>query len=326
MPNHHANHELPPTNASSRLQGPRPSALTVGRWAPSPTGDLHLGNLRTALLAWLFARSAGGRFFWRFEDLDGAVRDHYYDHQLRDLGTIGLDWDGVPMRQSERLDTYRETIDALDRRGLTYRCWCTRREIQEAASAPHHHLPDGAYPGTCRELSEREIRERERSGRPPALRLRAHGESVTVTDRQLGAHTGVVDDLVLRRGDGTPAYNLVVVVDDAALGVTEVVRGDDLLPSTPRQVRLAGLLGVEAPGYAHVPLVLNADGRRLAKRDGAVTLEDRQALGESPTQVLNALLGSLGLPVVSTVEELSAVLPHFDPAALPRRPWVFTAD
>lgn len=298
----------------------------TGRWAPSPTGDLHLGNLRTALLAWLFARSANGRFVWRFEDLDGAVRPQHYDSQLRDMAALGLDWDGEPVRQSDRLNLYRDAIADLRRRGLTYECFCTRREIAEAAAAPHGSSPEGAYPGTCRRLTHAEREQRRSSGRPPALRLRMgtdgpeHTE-VTVVDRQLGPYTGTVDDFVIQRGDGTPAYNLAVVVDDAAQGVTEVVRGDDLLPSTPRQTHLALLLGIEPPSYAHVPLVLGPQGRRLAKRDGAVTLADRLALGEAPLDVLNLLLCSVGIDAVDSAAHLREAVRRFNPSALPTTPW-----
>ncbi len=301
---------------------------TVGRWAPSPTGDLHLGNLRTALLAWLFARSAGGRFLWRFEDLDGAVRPQFYDSQLRDMAALGLDWDAEPVRQSNRLDLYRDAIADLRRRDLTYECFCTRREIAEAAAAPHGPSPEGAYPGTCRQLSRAEREQKRSSGRPPALRLRVgsdgseHTEE-TVVDRQLGDHTGAVDDFVIQRGDGTPAYNLAVVVDDSAQCVTDIVRGDDLLPSTPRQVHLARLLGIEPPSYAHVPLVLGPQGRRLAKRDGAVTLQDRLALGETPLNVMNLLLTSLGLDPVTSLDDLHTTARGFDPEQMPRQPWVY---
>lgn len=302
-------------------------ASSVGRWAPSPTGDLHLGNLRTALLAWLFARSAGGRFLWRFEDLDAAVRPQFSASQLRDVAALGLDWDGEPVRQSDRMGLYRDAIADLRRRGLTYECFCTRREIAEAAAAPHGPSPEGAYPGTCRRLSRAEREHKRAGGRPPALRLRAGSGDVgsaelTVTDRQLGDFTGMVDDFVLQRGDGTPAYNLAVVVDDAAQGVTEVVRGDDLLPSTPRQVHLAGLLGIDAPSYAHVPLVLGPQGHRLAKRDRAVTLADRLALGETAVDVLNLLLSSLELEPVTNTGQLRQVAQRFDPTSLPRQPWV----
>ncbi|WP_419921019.1 tRNA glutamyl-Q(34) synthetase GluQRS [Candidatus Poriferisodalis sp.] len=302
---------------------------TTGRWAPSPTGDLHLGNLRTALLAWLFARSARGDFLWRFEDLDNAVRPQFYESQLRDVAALGLDWDGEPARQSDRMELYRDAISDLSGRGLTYECFCTRREIAEAAAAPHGPSPEGAYPGTCRQLTRGERELRRRDGRPPALRLRVdatdsgHAE-LTVTDSQLGSYTGIVDDFVLQRGDGTPAYNLAVVVDDAAQDINQVVRGDDLLASTPRQVHLAELLGVEPPSYAHVPLVLGPQGQRLAKRDGAVTLSDRRALGETPLDVTNLLLASLGLEPTTSTQDLAAIAARFDPAALPNQPWVYT--
>ena len=315
-------------NKSGNERVPQREGSTVGRWAPSPTGDLHLGNLRTALLAWLFARSASGRFLWRFEDLDGAVRPQFYDSQLRDMAALGLDWDGEPIRQSDRTDLYRDAIADLRQRGLTYECYCSRREIAEAAAAPHGPSPEGAYPGTCRRLAQRDRERRRRDGRPPALRLRAGADGaspteLTIADRQLGEYTGGVDDFVLQRGDGTPAYNLAVVVDDAAQGVTEVVRGDDLLPSTPRQVHLARLLGLEAPQYAHAPLVLGPQGHRLAKRDGAVTLADRRALGETPIEVLNLLLSSLGFDPVAVPGDLRALAEHFDPTALPRQPWAY---
>jgi glutamyl-tRNA synthetase len=336
----------PRTRTVREPSEPAREKLTVGRWAPSPTGDLHLGNLRTALLAWLFARSADGRFLWRFEDLDSAVRAPFYDSQLRDVAALGLDWDGEPLRQSNRLDIYRDAVADLRRRGLTYECFCTRREIAEAAAAPHEQSPEGAYPGTCRRLTRREREQRRTEGRPPALRLRVETAAnagnascaemrtpetaastatlqVAVVDRQLGQYRGVVDDFVLQRGDGTPAYNLAVVVDDAAQGVTEVVRADDLLPSTPRQVHLARLLGIKPPSYAHVPLVLGLEGDRLAKRDGAVTLPDRLKLGESPLDIVNLLLTSLDLDPLTTLDGLAETAQHFDPETLPRQPWVY---
>jgi glutamyl-tRNA synthetase len=267
-----------------------------GRFAPSPTGTLHLGNMRTALLAWLFARSGGGRFLMRMEDLDrGRVRPGYEEQQLGDLRRLGLDWDGPVTRQSERLDLYSGAIARLDADGRLYPCWCTRAEIREAASAPHGEHAEGAYPGTCRELTAPERAERERSGRAPALRLRADGERVEFEDRLLGPRAGVVDDFVVRRGDGVPAYNLAVVVDDAEQGIAEVVRGADLADSTPRQLLLARRLGLAEPRYAHVPLVLGPDGARLAKRHGAVTLAEREARGETPGRVVADLAESVGL-------------------------------
>jgi glutamyl-tRNA synthetase len=280
-----------------------------GRFAPSPTGVLHLGNLRTALLAWLFARSSGSRFLVRVEDLDvGRVRPGLADAQLADLAAIGLDWDGPVEAQSARLGLYEEALAALD----VYECFCTRAEIRESASAAHG--PPDHYPGTCRDLSAAERRARLREGRVPALRVRADGAVVRFSDRLLGAHEGVVDDFVVRRNDGAFAYNLAVVVDDGAQGVGEVVRGADLLDSTPRQLWLFGALGLAAPSYAHVPLVLGPDGRRLAKRHGDVTLRE-----VAPADALAWMASSLGLHGATPRE----MLPGFDPAALPREPTVY---
>jgi glutamyl-tRNA synthetase len=280
-----------------------------GRFAPSPTGTLHLGNLRTALLAWLFARSAGARFRVRMEDLDaGRVRPGAADEQLADLAAIGLDWDGDVVFQSARTDRYAEAIEVLRAHDRVYECFCTRAEIRAASSAPHGPLPEGAYPGTCLRLPAAELAEKRASGRPPALRFRAGAERVTFEDRVLGPQEGVVDDFVVRRNDGAHAYNLAVVVDDAAQGIGEVVRGADLVDSTPRQLLLARVLGLPEPAYAHVPLVLGPDGARLAKRHGDVTLR------EVPGDAARAwMLRSLGLP-----EGLSAA--DFDPTALPREP------
>ncbi|HEY8702090.1 MAG TPA: tRNA glutamyl-Q(34) synthetase GluQRS [Arthrobacter sp.] len=288
---------------------------SAGRFAPSPSGELHVGNLRTAVLAWLFARSTGRAFLLRVEDLDRA-RAGAEAGQLRDLAAIGITWDGAVVRQTDRGDDYAQAISRLAAAGLTYECFCTRREIQEAPSAPH--APQGAYPGTCRNLEPAEL-EFKRSTRPAALRLRSEVTTYVVHDLLHGEFTGLVDDFVLRRNDGVAAYNLAVVVDDAAQGVDQVVRGDDLLPSTPRQAYLASLLGVPVPEYAHVPLVVNSDGVRLAKRDGAVTLGDLAPKGLSPDRVRDMLLASVGLPA----GRLEHVLPVFDPAALPRDAWVW---
>ena len=303
---------------------PAPSA--TGRYAPSPTGTLHLGNLRTALLAWLFARSQGARFMVRIDDLDrGRVRPGIAEQQLADLAALGLDWDGPVVRQSDRMEAYAEAIARLDAVGALYPCFCTRAEIRHAASAPHGPLPEGSYPGTCRELSRAERAAREAAGRPPALRLRAGAATVAFTDRLLGSYAGVVDDLVVRRNDAIPAYNLAVVVDDAAAGVGEVVRGADLIETTPRQLHVAARLGVPAPGYAHVPLVLGADGARLAKRHGAVMLADRIAAGESPAEVRAALARSVGLAAAGETPALGDLLRRFDPSVLPTEPTVITS-
>jgi glutamyl-tRNA synthetase len=295
-----------------------------GRFAPSPSGPLHLGNLRTALLAWLFARSVGARFLMRIEDLDpGRSRREHEAGQLADLAALGLDWDGPVVRQSERHERHRAALEQLRAVGRVYPCWCTRAEIREAASAAHGPLPEGAYPGTCRRLNAAQRAERERSGRAAALRLDAGGERVAFVDRLHGAVEAVVDDLVLWRGDGTPAYNLAVVVDDADQGVGEVVRGDDLLDTTPRQLLLQRLLGLPSLSYAHVPLVLGPDGARLAKRHGAVTLADRAACGETPADVLGWMARSLGLAAPEEAVDRSLLLERFDPAALPRAATTF---
>ncbi|MFP3460844.1 tRNA glutamyl-Q(34) synthetase GluQRS [Arthrobacter globiformis] len=288
---------------------------SAGRFAPSPSGELHVGNLRTAILAWLFARSTGRRFLLRVEDLDRA-RTGAEAALLRDLAAVGVTWDGAVVRQTDREPLYTAALGQLAAAGLTYECFCTRREIQEAPSAPH--APQGAYPGTCRGLSAAEL-DFKRSTRPAAIRLRSSFAEWTVEDVLHGTFTGVVDDFVLRRNDGVTAYNLAVVVDDAEQGIDQVVRGDDLLPSTPRQAYLASLLNMPVPEYAHVPLVVNADGARLAKRDGAVTLGDLADVGLSAEAVQRTILESLGLPAAS----LDAALAAFSPAGLPRDPWVW---
>ena len=285
----------------------------TGRFAPSPSGDLHVGNLRTALLAWLCARATGRAFVLRVEDLD-RVREGAEQRQLDDLTAIGLDWDGPVVRQSERARYYDAALASLAGRGLVFECFCTRREILDAPSAPH--APPGAYPGTCRDLTEAERDERRRD-RPAALRLRAEASTFTIDDVLHGSCTGVVDDFVLRRGDGAVAYNLAVVVDDAQQGIDQVVRGDDLLSSAPRQAYLATLLGATPPTYVHVPLALNSAGQRLAKRDGAVSRTELEARG---VDVLALIAASLGLEG-STPHEL---LETFDVLAVPRAPWTFT--
>ena len=268
--------------------------MTVGRFAPSPTGELHLGNLRTALAAWMSARRAGGGFLVRFEDLDRVTSSREWAAaQLRDLAAIGVDWDTEPVFQSERFGLYDEAIARLEAAGLVYECFCTRKEIRDAAAAPHGST--GRYPGTCRGLSEAE-REARRAVRPGALRLRAAeadlGELI-FDDRFRGPVSGVPDDVVLRRNDGVPAYNLAVVVDDALQGVTEVVRGDDLLDVTVSQIALQRLLGFATPEYAHVPLVLGGDGERLAKRHGAVTLADLAREGVGADEVRTRLVAEV---------------------------------
>lgn len=302
-----------------------------GRFAPSPTGPLHLGNLRTALLAWLFARSDGSRFLLRIEDLDvAASRPEHEASAAADLAALGLDHDGPVLRQSTRRAAHDALVERLVAEGLTYPCYCTRREIlaevEAAVSAPHGPLPAGAYPGTCRDLTAGERAAREAEGRRPSLRLRADGEVVSFVDRVVGPVSGAVDDFVIRRADGAPAYNLVVVVDDHDDGVGEVVRGDDLLHTTPRQILVARLLGLPVPAHAHVPLVLGPDDRRLAKRHGSVTLSDQLALGRPPGEVLSWFGASLDLCDVGEPVTPAVLLTRFDPSSVSREPWVLPSE
>lgn len=331
--------------------------MPAGRYAPSPTGRLHVGNLRTGMLAWLAARASGRPFLLRVEDLD-RVRSGAEEQQLAELAAVGITWDAEPVRQSERTALYADAVAALRTRfgeDAVYECYCSRKDIAEASSAPNGPAgqhddgpssaspaplrPPGFYPGTCRNLSAAE-RVRRRAERPAALRVDAaridgltSGQFPEASARDLlhGTVTGLVDDVVLRRNDGAYAYNLAVVVDDLAQGVDQVVRGDDLLDSAPRQRWLAEALcvarGEDCPDteYLHVPLVVNAEGRRLAKRDGAVTLEDLAAVGAPANlsavgeRVRDVMLASVGLPA-GPLEDAVAV---FDPRALPRRAWVF---
>lgn len=290
-----------------------------GRFAPSPSGPLHLGSLRTALVAWLMARGAGARFVVRIEDLDPQrSRPEFIDSQLTDLSALGIDWDEPPVRQSERLALYDDALGTLHATGRLYPCFCTRAEVREAASAPHGELPEGAYPGTCRELSPSVRRQRIEAGERFALRLRADAERIEFEDALLGPWSQVVDDFVVVRSDGVHAYQLAVVVDDGVQGIREVVRGADLADSTPRQILLQRLLGLPHPAYAHVPLVLGPAGERLAKRDGAVTLAER----DEPLSATLALLAhSLGLASgrdrVYSADEL---IEEFDPRLIPRDP------
>lgn len=301
--------------------------MPSGRFAPSPTGRLHLGNLRTALVAWLFARHDNSAFALRFEDLDTAsVRTEHYQTQADDLRLLGIDWDGPPVLQTERTSYYHDAINQLTEAGLTYPCWCSRREIREATQAPNGPWSHGQYPGTCRRLSAAERAERETNGRPPALRLIGTERLVGFNDLLCGHVAEPVDDSVILRFDGTPSYNLVVVIDDAAQDIELVVRADDLVESTPRQLHIAASLGLPSPKYAHVPLVLSTNGDRLAKRDGAVTLADRIEQGESPAQVVSFFAVTLGLAEPGESVTASQLVDRFDPSLMPRSPLVFDPE
>jgi glutamyl-tRNA synthetase len=297
-----------------------------GRFAPSPTGRLHLGSARSALLGWLQARAAGGQFLLRIEDLDRArCRPQYVDDLLRDLEWLGLDWDEQPLFQSARDDVYRDALARLEREGLVYPCFCTRAEIARAASAPHGLSDEGPrYPGTCAHLTAAEISERSRT-RTPAYRFRAQPGEVHFVDGLQGPSSQdvveAVGDFVVRRNDGVASYQLAVVVDDAATNITHVLRGDDLLSSTPRQLQLYAALRLTPPVFFHVPLVLGEDGKRLAKREGAFALAELRERGLPAERVLGLLAAWSGLGD-GTPTSLAELVQRFRPEALPRAPVV----
>lgn len=299
------------------------SPSPAGRFAPSPTGDFHVGNLRTALLAWVWARRTGRRFVLRIEDID-RVRSGSAQRQIEDLVRIGIDWDGEALVQSTRAEAHEAALARLVDDGHAFECYCSRREIREAASAPH--VPPGHYPGTCLHLSDEERARRRaelaEAGRTPALRLRADVGEWTVEDALHGRWTGPVDHFVIRRNDGVPAYNLVVVVDDDFQGVDQVVRGDDLLGQAPAQAYLATLLGLRVPSYVHVPLAVSPSGARLAKRDGAVTLADLEALGWSVEDVVEWIGRSLGVEGARSARDLLDALDVEALSGMSTRPWV----
>lgn len=300
-----------------------------GRYAPSPTGALHLGNLRTALLAWLFARAAGGQFILRIEDLDiprtrpGAART-----LLDDLRWLGFDWDegpdvGGPVGpyvQSARQAIYDHAIAQLREAGLIYPCYCTRAELAQIASAPQG---DDAprYPGVCRHLTPEERAAREAAGRRPSLRFIAPETPIWFRDALWGdiseSSAATTGDFIVRRSDGIVSYQLAVVVDDALMGITQVVRGHDLLSSTARQLALYDALGYPRPTlYAHVPLVVDDTGARLAKRDAAAGLAGMRAAGYSSRQVVGALAASCGLSPVDVPADLDGLVAQFAPSRL----------
>lgn len=286
----------------------------VGRFAPSPSGRIHLGNILCCLLAWLSAKQKQGHVILRIEDLDIArCPRRYVDQMVRDIRWLGLDWDEGPevggahgpYEQSRRTELYQEALKQLEARGMTYPCFCSRAELH-AASAPHREDGQLIYPGTCRSLTEAQIAERlQKEGRPAAVRLHVPEERIEFEDGHLGPYSEWLPadcgDFLLRRSDGLFAYQLAVVVDDAAMGITEVVRGADLLASTPRQILLYHLLKLQVPDFYHFPLLLTSDGRRLSKRNADVGLD---VLGKRYTAA--EILGKL------------AYLAGFNPSAEPR--------
>jgi glutamyl-tRNA synthetase len=297
----------------------------TGRLAPSPTGAQHVGNARTYLIAWLSARSRGGRVLLRVEDIDSPrVKAGAARQACDDLRWLGLDWDDGPVVQTDRLPLYEEALRRLQRQELVYPCTCTRGDVERAASAPHAEHEGAAYPGTCagRKVADAAAL----GGRSYAWRFRAADDLNTFDDGFRGPTR--VDpaapggDFVVWKSAGTPAYQLAVVVDDAAQGVTEVVRGDDLVPSTPRQLQLYRALGLQAPAFAHVPLVVGPDGRRLAKRHCDTRLSTLRAAGVAAERLVGLLGWSCGW--LERVEPVAAreLLPLFRLDAIPPRPFV----
>jgi glutamyl-tRNA synthetase len=304
-----------------------------GRFAPSPTGELHLGNLRTALLAWLQVRAAGGVFVLRVEDLDvGRVRPGLMETQLADLRWLGLDWDEGPdvggpfgpYLQSQRTERYEAALTRLEDQRLLFGCRCSRRDIAAASSAPHGPAEEGPrYPGLCRRASP------DRTQGSTALRFRVEPGLVEFEDLLHGRVTAEpqreTGDFVVRRKDGVAAYQLAVVVDDAAMEITHVLRGADLLSSTARQILLYRALRLPEPAWLHVPLMLGPDGHRLAKRHGAVTLEEARQAGLTPEVVVGWLAWTCGLAAEGEECAPADLLDRFSLSRIPREPTIVSA-
>lgn len=299
----------------------------IGRLAPSPTGLLHVGHASSFLLAWLSIRSRGGSLRLRMEDLDTSrVRPGMADASLEDIAWLGLDWDGPVEFQSDHTQTLHAAALDLHARGLAYPCVCTRKEIEQARSAPHAADATSLYPGTCRDRFESIEEARAASGREPALRLRVTDDAVTIHDELHGDLTQTlardVGDFPITSRDGQVAYQLAVVVDDARQGISEVLRGDDLLDSTPRQAYLQTLLGLPAPRWIHVPLIHDESGERLAKRHDALSLRALREAGVSAESLVAWLGRSLGLSSGRTARPAD-LLDCFSLQRLPREPLVF---
>lgn len=286
----------------------------TGRFAPTPSGRLHLGNILCAMLAYLSVRSQGGRFLLRIEDVDIPRCPRSLAKQcIDDLTWLGFTWDEEPVYQSDRADIYRAALDRLAEDEHIYPCFCTRAQLMSLA-APNLGDTQVIYQRTCAHLTQEEAAERMKT-RAPALRLRVPDEDVSFVDGLFGLQTENLEqdcgDFILRRSDGLYGYQLAVVVDDALAGVTEVVRGRDILSATPRQLYLQRLLGYSAPDYVHIPLLVDHLGRRLAKRDKDL---DLTALAQrfTPEDILGMLAYSSGLLPEVRPMTLEGLIPHFD--------------
>lgn len=301
----------------------------IGRLAPSPTGAQHIGNARTYLIAWMSARAQGGRVVFRIEDIDSPrIKPGAAQQACDDLRWLGLDWDGEPIVQTERLSLYEAALARLKEQERVYPCTCSRGDIEQAASAPHLEHEGPVYPGTCAGRSAADAAALQ--NQPYAWRYRVSGSPMVFDDafrgpteidlRQIGG------DFVVWKSAGTPAYQLAVVVDDADQGITEVVRGDDLVPSTPRQLLLYQALGWQPPRFCHVPLVVGVDGRRLAKRHGDTRLSTLRDHGVRPEALLGLLAYSCGW--IERIEPVSVreLLTCFRLESIPRTPFVLTPE
>jgi glutamyl-tRNA synthetase len=296
----------------------------IGRLAPSPTGLLHLGHARTFLLAYWQVRSRAGKLLMRLEDLDGPrAEQRFADAALTDLDWLGLDWDGAPLVQSSGLPRLNQAVVELLEAGKAYPCVCSRTDIRNAQSAPHAGSVEPRYPGTCRGLYTSFADAERKSGRPAGARLLVPEGEIAIADEVSGiSHWDVardVGDFLIAKRDKAPAYQLAVVVDDAAQGISEVLRGDDLLPSAARQWHVQNALGLPHPNWYHVPLVTDFSGRRLAKREADLSLAELRAGGSDPRAIVAWVATSAGLSVDARVTA-AEVTPHFDLARLPRQP------
>jgi glutamyl-tRNA synthetase len=299
------------------------------RLAPSPTGALHPGNARTFLITWWLARQTGWKLSLRIEDLDGPrIKPAAAAEAIEDLRWLGIDWDDGPVYQSARRAIYAGAIAALLKDGFAYPCVCTRRDIEAAAGAPHADDGSAVYPGSCRGKFESVEAAAAFAGRPPAVRFRVPDRTVRWSDRVAGDRAidmASLGDFVIAKSDGTPAYQLAVVVDDAAAGVTDVVRGDDLLDSTPRQILLYEALGLagKIPNYFHVPLVTGIDGRRLAKRHGDSRLSEYRRRGVPASAMIALLAGWCGIDPVPPGATAADLIDRFGLDQLPKGQTVF---
>ena len=308
--------------------------MRTTRLAPSPTGALHLGNARTFLVNWLLARQNGWRIVLRIEDIDGPrIKRGAAQSLINDLRWLGLDWDEGPITQSDRRSLYTAALEKLIAARHVYPCVCSRKEVEAAASAPHAEDGSAVYPGTCRGRFDSIEAARESSGRAPAIRFAVpEGRVVEFEDAIAGRKTFDVarqlGDFVIAKGDSTPAYQLAVVVDDAEARVSDVVRGDDLLDSTPRQILLYEALGLadRLPKYCHLPLVVGTDGRRLAKRHGDTRLAFYKDLGVPPERLLALLARWSGVADVGDHVTARELLGRFDLQKLSKDSIKFTAD